>query len=274
MIIHIDCPDKKGLIFIVTNILLKLDLNVMRNDEFVDPISHRFFMRTEFEGDCCEEELRKELTTGLPDNSIIQIYPKTSKRLVMFATKEYHCLGDILLRCEFNELPATVLAVVSNHEILQPLVEKFNLPFHFVDHRGIEREEHEANILAILSSYQIDFLVLAKYMRIFSPFFIHHYPRKIINIHHSFLPAFKGAFPYRQAFNKGVKIIGATAHFVNEDLDEGPIIEQDIIRVNHRQTAKEMALAGKDVEKLVLAKALNLVCNNRVFIHGNKTVVF
>jgi formyltetrahydrofolate deformylase len=193
---------------------------------------------------------------------------------VVLATKEHHALGDLLIRNFYQELKAEIVAVVSNHEYLRDLVAKFGIPYHYVAHQGLEREEHEGRVLEIIDGYQPEYLVLAKYMRVLSPNFVDCYRGRIINIHHSFLPAFVGAKPYHQAYERGVKIIGATAHFVSDDLDEGPIIAQDVIPVDHTFSAEEMIGAGRDVEKTVLAKALKLVFEDRVFINGNKTVVF
>lgn len=189
-------------------------------------------------------------------------------------TKESHCLGDLLLKHYAQALNLEIVAVIGNYDVLRELTEKFNIPYHHVSHEGLTREEHCRRIMAVINEYNPDFIVLAKYMRILTPEFIDAYPQKIINIHHSFLPAFIGAKPYEQAFNRGVKIIGATAHFVTEHLDEGPIIEQDVIKVDHNFSAEDMALAGRDIERLVLDHALSYVLDNKVFIYGNKTVVF
>ncbi|MCL4115948.1 UNVERIFIED_CONTAM: hypothetical protein GTU68_032766 [Idotea baltica] len=189
-------------------------------------------------------------------------------------TTEPHCIGDLLVRNEFGTMNTEIVGVISNHEKLRSLVERFNLPFHFISHKNKERIEHENEIHEILEQYEPEYIVLAKYMRILTPSFVARYKHRLINIHHSFLPAFIGANPYRQAYERGVKIIGATAHFVTDNLDEGPIIAQDVKRVGHRFSAKDMSKAGKDVEKIVLANALSLVFNERVFIHGNKTIIF
>ncbi|MDZ7902042.1 MAG: formyltetrahydrofolate deformylase [Rheinheimera sp.] len=163
--------------------------------------------------------------------------------------------------------------MIGNHANLQQLTEKFDIPFHFISHEQLSREAHEAQLLAKIAEYKPDYLVLAKFMRVLSPTFVKQYPNRIINIHHSFLPAFIGANPYRQAFERGVKIIGATAHFVTDDLDEGPIIKQMVTNVDHNYSAQDMAKAGRDVEKNVLSKALQQVVEDRVFVHGNKTVI-
>ncbi len=270
----IDCPDDKGLICKITNVLFQNNLNIIKNDEYVDKNTNHFFMRTEFAGDLDAKELVKQLKKDLKTDLRIELNPNRKKDIVILCTKEHHCLGDLLIRYAYDELNANILAVVSNHNVLQPLVAKFGIPFHYISHQGKSRPEHEAAVLKALEIYNPEYLVLAKYMRILNPEFVGHYNNRIINIHHSFLPAFIGANPYKQAFERGVKIIGATAHFVNNELDEGPIIAQNVIDVNHRYSAKDMSRAGKDVEKNVLARALKLVFQDRVFIHGNKTIVF
>ncbi|MDH3650114.1 MAG: formyltetrahydrofolate deformylase, partial [Saprospiraceae bacterium] len=180
----------------------------------------------------------------------------------------------LLVRNRFHELNLDVLAVISNHETLRSLTESFDMPFHHVPHEGLSRADHEKEILAAIRRYDPEFLVLAKYMRILTKAFVNEFSLSIVNIHHSFLPAFIGASPYRQAYKRGVKIIGATAHFVTHDLDEGPIIVQDVVSVNHQMNVEEMIGAGRDVEKVVLARALKLICEDRVFVYGNKTVIF
>lgn len=271
-ILLMDGPDNKGLIYHVTGVLFRHNLNIIRNDEYVSP-DGQFFMRTEFEGELDKEALMTELQNTLPQGINLRINPKKKKNIVVFVTKEHHCLGELLIRYTFNELDADILAVVSNYNYLQPLVSKFGIPFHYISHELKTRDEHEDAILRTLAIYQPEYLVLAKYMRVLTPEFVKHYPNRIVNIHHSFLPAFIGASPYRQAHDRGVKIIGATAHFVNNDLDEGPIIAQNVKEVDHRHTAIDMATEGKDVEKIVLSQALKLVFNDRVFIHRNRTII-
>ena len=280
-----DGPDKKGLIYHVTGVLYRHNLNVIHNDEYVSP-SGRFFMRTEFEGTFDNAALLTELQTTLPtpdaqtdagtvgqSGITFRLNPKRKKNIVVMVTKEHHCLGELLIRYAFDELDADILAVISNYNTLQPLVSKFGIPFHYISHEGKTREEHEEAILRTLAIYEPEYLVLAKYMRVLTAGFVQHFPNRIINIHHSFLPAFVGASPYRQAYERGVKIIGATAHFVNNDLDEGPIIAQSVKDVDHRHTAADMATEGKDVEKIVLSQALKLVFSDRVFISGNRAIV-
>ncbi len=277
MITHvllIHCPDQKGLLHKISGVLYDFNLNVISNGEFVEKKSSHFFQRTEFSGEFDQAELIDAMQKALPENVSIKLRDRKKKDVVIMATKEHHCLSDLLVRHEFNELNANVLAVISNHQMLEKLVNKFGIPFHHVPHEGVDRAEHENTVLEIINSYNPQFLILAKYMRVLSADFVSAFPNRIINIHHSFLPAFVGANPYAQAYERGVKIIGATAHFVNNDLDQGPIIAQNVIPVDHTHSAKEMAQAGRDVEKNVLAKSLRLVLNDHVFVHENKTIIF
>lgn len=269
-----DCPDAKGLIAKITNICYEHQLNIIKNDEFVDREQGRFFMRTALEGNFNESALLEELDRALPAGAERRLVASGRKRLVLMVTREPHCLGDILMKCYSGALDVEITAVIGNHPDLGGLVEKFDIPFHCLPAEDLEREQHEEGVMSLVDDYRPDYLVLAKYMRVLTPAFVARYHGRIINIHHSFLPAFIGARPYQQAFARGVKIIGATAHFVTDNLDEGPIIEQDIIHVDHAYSADAMADAGRDVEKLVLSRALQLVLQERVFIHGNKTVVF
>lgn len=272
--LRIACRDEKGLIFKISRILLENGANIERNDEFVDQEKNLFFMRTQFTGIIDPEAIKLPLTKVLPENAVIEIFTNKVKNVVIFVTKEHHCLADLLVRNHYHDLNFNILGVVGNRDNLQELTQKFDIPFHFVPSDGISREEHEAQLNEILKNYNFDFIVLAKFMRILTPEFVATYRHKIINIHHSFLPAFIGANPYRQAFERGVKMIGATSHFVTDDLDEGPIIFQDIAKINHVPTAKELSIIGKDVEKKVLSNALKLVFDDKVFIQGNKTIIF
>jgi formyltetrahydrofolate deformylase len=276
-IIRIKCPDEKGLVHKITGVLYQNNLNVDRTDEYVDPKTDTFFMRVAYSGIADTNNILQELLTLLPAKTEIDLKPEAKKNVVLLVTKEHHCLSDLLIRNEFNDLPINILAVIGNHNSLEPLVKKFGIKYHYIPAIGTELEDkiqHENEISLVLKNYDFDFLILAKFMRILTPEFTELYRNKLINIHHSFLPAFVGANPYRQAHERGVKIIGATAHFVTDDLDEGPIIFQDVIAVNHTKTVAEIAAAGRDVEKIVLAKALKLVFEDRVFIAGNKTIIF
>ncbi len=273
-ILLIDTPDAVGLIAKITTALYERNFNILSNHQFVDQQHGHFFMRTAFAGTADPNELLIALQKELPPAANVRLAPKGKKRLVVLATKEAHCLGDLLIRAQYGELNATVEAVIANYDTLSDLVAKFGIPFHKVAHEGKERLEHAMEMAEIIKQYSPDYLILTKYMRILPPEFIALYRHRIINIHHSFLPAFIGANPYRQAYERGVKIIGATAHFVTDNLDEGPIIHQAVAPVTHRLSAADMALAGKDLEKLVLSKAISLVMDDRVFVINNKTVVF
>ncbi len=273
-VLLVECTDRPGLVHAITGVLFRHGVNVVGNHEFVDRPSRRFFMRTEFDGEVDTATLLAEVRDRSPADATVRLSRLEPKRVVVLVSREHHCLGDILVRHAYGELNARVLAVVSNHSTLGPLVRRFDLPFHHVDTADRGREAHEAEVLAVLDQYQPEFLVLARYMRILSPTFVARYPRRILNIHHSFLPAFVGARPYHQAFERGVKIIGATAHFVTEGLDEGPIIAQQVIPVDHTHTAEDLQRAGRDIEQLVLARALKLVFEDRVFLCGRRTVIF
>lgn len=273
-VIKIACQDEKGLVHKITGILFEKLLNVTRTNEFVDEAFNQFFMRVSYVGNCDIEQLNAELKAVLPTDAMVDIIPPAVKRVVLLVTKEHHCLGDLLIRSQFQDLPFQIEAVIGNHATLEGLCRQFQIPFHLISAEGVTREVHEDLIQQQIDAYQPDYIVLAKYMRILTPHFSAKYLGRMINIHHSFLPAFVGAKPYKQAFDRGVKIIGATAHFVTDDLDEGPIICQDVVAVNHTFSAKEMAKAGKDVEKIVLANALKMVFEDRVFLHQNKTIIF
>lgn len=273
-ILLIHCPDQPGLIYKITQVIYEHNLNIISNGEFVERNFNHFFMRTEFSGILEKEMFLNELQLILPKDAFIKLTVRQKRDIAILATKEHHCLSDLLIRNEFNELDANLKCVISNHENLEGLTKKFNIPFHYIPSDGKDREQHEAAVLSVINGYNPEFLVLAKYMRILSPAFIGRFTHRIINIHHSFLPAFAGANPYSQAYERGVKIIGATAHFVTDSLDEGPIIAQNVIPVAHTHSAKEMAQAGRDVEKTVLARSLKLVLSDRVFVHRNRTIIF
>lgn len=268
-----ECTDAKGLVAKITNICYKHQLNIVKNNEFVEDETRRFFMRTELQGKFNDQVILNDLKNELPDGTIYQIIPKKRKRIVILVTKEAHCLGDILIKFYYGGLKVDIAAVVGNHDSLRDLTEKFGVPFYFISHENLTRVEHDRLLAEKIDQYDPDYIVLAKYMRVLSPEFVARYPNRVINIHHSFLPAFIGAKPYQRAYARGVKIIGATAHFINNELDEGPIIVQNVINVDHTYTAEAMMHAGRDVEKTVLTQALELVLNNRVFVYQNKTVI-
>lgn len=273
-ILLISCSDWPGLVHQITGIIFRHQLNIISNHEFVERKHNAFFMRTEFSGEFDATAMMSEMKVALPADAVMRLSHRIKKNIVVLATKEHHCLSDLLVRHEFNELEANIVSVISNHENLHELTAKFKVPFYCISHEGKTREEHEQEMLECIYPFRPAYLVLAKYMRVLSPDFVSQFPNQIINIHHSFLPAFAGANPYAQAYDRGVKIIGATAHFVNHGLDDGPIIAQGVIPVTHTHCPAEMARAGHDVEKIVLARSLKLVLENRVFVHNNKTVIF
>ena len=272
--ILIECTDAKGLIHAITGVIQRNHGNITSNHEFVEHDANRFFMRTEIEGEVDKEKIHRELAAALSPESSIFVAEKRRKRIIILVTKEHHCLGELLIRNQFDELNASVLAVIGNHSNLEEFTHRFSLPFHYISHENKTRENHEKELLGVIEPFAPDYIILAKYMRILSPEFISRYPNRIINIHHSFLPAFVGGNPYRQAYERGVKIIGATAHFVNDNLDEGPIIVQQVIPTDHSHSVQEMSQMGRDVEKITLGKALKLVFDDRIFVNGNKTIIF
>jgi formyltetrahydrofolate deformylase len=273
-VLLISCPDAKGLVHRITGVLFHNGLNILSNGEYVDHQSNHFFMRTEFEGEIDGNRILNVMQDFLPAGNSVRLTEARKKNIVVLATREHHCLGDLLIRNEFNELNARILGVISNHAALGVFVARFKVPFVHVPHEGLGREDHELRIREAIDGFAPEYIVLAKYMRVLTSQFVEAYPQRIINIHHSFLPAFVGSKPYQQAYERGVKIIGATAHYVNDQLDEGPIITQSILPVNHTYSAADMAQAGRDVEKVALANALRLVLDERVMIHGNKTIIF
>jgi len=269
----IDTIDEKGLVYTVSKVLFEHNLNIESNSEYVDKEVNKFFMRTVLSGKFNKEKLLNDIKKVLPNDATIKLTPNSKKDIVILATKEAHCLGDILIRYVSGELDANIKAVIANHDTLQNLVEKFDIKFEFISHENITRDEHENKIISAINKYNPELIVLAKYMRILNSTFVNHFKGKILNIHHSFLPAFIGANPYKQAFKRGVKIIGATAHYVTDDLDEGPIVAQDVVRVDHTYTWQDMREAGRNVEKVVLSNALNLLLEDKVCVYGNKTVI-
>ncbi|KJY98050.1 formyltetrahydrofolate deformylase [Pseudoalteromonas sp. GCY] len=272
-ILTTECKDDIGLIAKITSLCHEHDLNITRNNEFVDKEGQRFFMRTELTGTPSDNFLA-QLRQSLPTGAKLNLYGQERTKVVLLATKEAHCLGGVLLKQYEQAFNIEVQAVIANYDTLEPLVKGFGIPFHLVSHEGLSRAEHDSAMADLIAQYDPDIVGLAKYMRILTPEFVSRFDGKIINIHHSFLPAFIGAKPYHQAFERGVKIIGATAHFVNDELDEGPIIAQNVTQVSHAQNAEEMAKIGRDIEKTVFCNALQLACEHKLFINGNKTVVF
>lgn len=278
--ILIHCEDKKSIIASVTNYIASIDGNIIYLDQHVDAEENVFFMRLE-----CEfikatwdiEAIKSDFQLKLanPFNMNWDMYPQDYKpKMALFISKYDHCLYDILGRYCAGELPLEIPLIISNHEDLKPVAERFNIPFFHVPFTKDNREEGEKMQIELLKKFDINFIVLARYMQIITPGLIAHYKNKIINIHHSFLPAFPGAKPYHSAFKRGVKIIGATSHYVTEELDEGPIIEQDILRVTHSHSIEDFIMKGRDLERMVLIRAIKLHAERKTMVYNNKTVVF
>jgi len=271
----ISCPDKVGLVTNITQVLAAHQLNIVAMREFVDEANKAFFTRIACTGDLEEPlKLEEKLLENLPDSSEVSLINQKEKQIAVLVTKEYHCLAEILVKNQFKTLGANVKCVIGNYQGLKGFTENLGIPYHYISHENKDKKTFEIEIKKVINQFDVDYIVLAKFMRILSPDFVNDYSGKIINIHHSFLPAFIGANPYKQAFERGVKIIGATAHFVTDNLDEGPIITQHTTHVDHNFGVKEMVRAGKEIEKKVLLEALELIFENRVFVSGNKTIVF
>ena len=276
LIATLQCADQRGIVHAMTSSVLACQGNIIENQQFTDPVTNSFVMRTRFETSSSLDSARKVLFEGLSKfNPDLTIRDNASpKRALVMVTKESHCLRDLLYLLELGELPIQIPVVVGNHEELKSLVESHGIKFRYLPVSSENKASAETQLLSIIDSEKIDFLVLARYMQILSSDFCGKLSNRIINIHHSFLPGFKGAKPYHQAHAKGVKIIGATAHFVTKDLDEGPIIEQDVAHVSHASTPEELIAIGRDIERRVLAKAVKLYAEDRIFIVGNRTVIF
>ncbi len=274
-LILIQCQDAVGLVASVAQVIAKHHLNIVTMREFVDEENRKFFVRVVCSGVPAEASLlQQDLEINLPAGAQVSINPAREKKIVILVTKEHHCLADILVRHFFMTLNASVQAVIGNYEVLKEFTEKFDIPYHYVSHEDKSREAFEQELAETIIPYQADYIVLAKFMRILSPTFVAKFENKLINIHHSFLPAFIGANPYRQAYKRGVKIIGATAHYVTNDLDEGPIIVQRTKSINHSYDVPDLVTAGKEIEKAVLSQAIQLLTEDRVMLQGNKTIVF
>ena len=281
-ILLLHCPDKPGIITEMTRFITDNNGNIVYLDQYVDTVDHRFFMRVEWSTEnfaIPDEKLEEYIETlyGQRYEMEFKLYFSSKRpRMALFVSKMSHCLYDLLARYKAGELDVDIPCIVSNHEDLRYVADQFGIPYYVwsIKKDWSNKQEVEQAEMDLMKKEGINFIVLARYMQIISEEMIKSFPNRIINIHHSFLPAFIGAKPYHQAYDRGVKIIGATAHFVTNNLDEGPIIEQDVIKVNHRYDPQTLAKAGHDVEQMVLMRAVNKVLDDKVFIHGNKTVVF
>jgi formyltetrahydrofolate deformylase len=276
LIATLQCADQPGIVHAMTSAVLACGGNIIENQQFTDEPTNTFVMRTRFETTQGIDVARKNLNEGLGKFSpTLHIRPTQSKpRALVLVTKESHCLRDLLYLLELGELPIEIPIVISNHEELRSLVESHGFTFIHLPVTSSNKATQEEELLALIQKHSIDFVVLARYMQVLSNDFCAALPGRIINIHHSFLPGFKGAKPYHQAHARGVKIIGATAHFVTANLDEGPIIEQDVAHVSHTSTPDDLIALGRDIERRVLAKAVKLYAQDRIFIVGERTVVF
>jgi len=279
LILHINCPDQRGIIAQFTGILYDHGANVLNLEQHVEPGGKLFFMR--IHGDISNMEISedalREILNALvkKTNASIQFYyPKNLLRMAIFVTKESAPLYDLLIKHQSGELPCEIPCIISNHEHLNEIARQFNIPFFYLPITSESKGEQENEIQKIMEKDKIDLLVLARYMQILSSEFVADYQGRIINIHHGFLPAFKGNNPYRKAWERGVKMIGATAHYVTADLDEGPIIEQDVVSVSHQHSIQEMVQAGRDIERRVLTSAVKSHLEHRIILDGRRTIIF
>ncbi|MFZ9739593.1 MAG: formyltetrahydrofolate deformylase [Prochlorotrichaceae cyanobacterium] len=277
-ILLLSCPDQKGLVAKIANFIYANGGNIIHSDHHTDSETGLFLSRIEWQLDGFN--LSRELAgpafeaIARPLEAQWQLhFSDTSQRIAIWVTKQDHCLLELLWRQQAGELLGEAVLILSNHQQLATIAEHFKIPFIYLPITPSNKIEQEAKALELLQDQQVQLLVLAKYMQVLSPQFLQAFPA-VINIHHSFLPAFPGANPYQRAYARGVKIIGATAHYVTQDLDEGPIIEQDVARITHRDDPKELIRKGKDLERLVLAKAVRLHLQHRVLTYGNRTVIF
>ena len=278
-VLLVACPDRKGLVAAIANFLYQHDANILHADQHQDSEAGLFLMRVEWDLAGFNLGLHRFAEAFAPVASQYEMrwelkLSSVKPRMAIFVSKFDHCLADLLYRWHAGELYCEVPLIVSNHPDTHWLAESYRVPFQ---HMPVTREtklEVEAAQLALLAAHRVDFIVLARYMQVLSPGFIAHYPNRIINIHHSFLPAFHGAKPYQRAYERGVKLIGATSHYVTEVLDDGPIIEQDVVRISHRDDLDDLVRKGADLEKVVLSRAVRWHIDNRILVYGNKTVVF
>ena len=279
-ILLIQCKDQQGIVAAVSDFLFRHHGNILEIDQHIEEDMGHFFMRVKWElkGFAIEKQAIGDVfeqRVGRPFQMNYKLHFNSPRpRAAIFVSKLSHCLFDILSRHYSGEFEVDIPLIISNHTTLEPIAEGFRIPFCHFPITPDNKSDQEAKQLALLNKYKIDFVVLARYMQILSPNFINHFPNRIINIHHSFLPAFVGARPYHAAHKRGVKIIGATAHYVTEELDAGPIIEQDIARVRHHNSVSNLVQMGQDVEKLVLSKAIQYHIARKVMVMGNRTVIF
>lgn len=278
-VLLISCPDRRGIVARVSSFLFQHKINITNGDVQRDELLNMFFMRIEWEDDgfnINEEDFKKQFSDIARDFKMNWSLTDhhNLKKVAVLVSKEDHCLSDLLYRYKMGELPANLCLVISNHIEAKKTADYYGIPFHFIPTKSDDRLVAEKLIIDLLKKHQINLVVLARYMQILSPSFVQQFQNKIINIHHSFLPAFIGAKPYDQAHRRGVKIIGVTSHYVNEELDGGPIIEQDVIRISHKDTTEDLINKGRDLEKIVLSRAVKWHLENSILVYANKTVIF
>jgi formyltetrahydrofolate deformylase len=273
------CPDRKGLVAALAQVLYGHGANIVDADQHTDPVAAQFFQRIRFDTSELHTD-RRSLETAIAEvadrfSMSWHLSDGTQRyRTAIFVSKYDHCLYDLLLRQRAGELSTEVALIISNHPDLRPVAAQFDVPFHLLPLTKETNAEQERKALALLAAAEIDLVVLARYMQILSDDFLKAFRGQVINIHHSFLPAFMGSKPYHRAFQRGVKLIGATAHYATADLDEGPIIEQDVVRCSHRDSVQDLVRKGRDLEKVVLARAVRWHLEDRILVYDNKTVVF
>jgi len=283
-ILLISCPDRKGEVATIADFVYRHGGNILHADEHADEESGLFLMRVEFDPkdfdiDLAQKDLADFSKHFSPVADKFQMKWRLAQssrrpRMIIFVSKYDHCLVDLLYRQKSGELACDIPLIISNHPDNQPIADFYKIPYVVISITKENKQQAETQIKSLIEDCNADFMVLARYMQILSNDFVNRYPQCIINIHHSFLPAFVGARPYHQAFERGVKLIGATSHYVTEVLDDGPIIEQDVVRVSHRDTVEDLIRKGRDLEKVVLSRAVRWHVENRVLLYGNKTVVF
>ena len=276
----VKCPDKPGIVAVLSTFLYKHECNIIESSQYSsDPENGTFFIRIEYHGlqlTARKEQMEKDfkeiaLTHGMEYKFS---YPAERIRSAIFVSRETHCLIELLWEWQNGDLDTDIVAVISNHETARPMVEALGIPYHYIPANKDIRKQVEEEQIRLMQQYDVDLLILARYMQILTPEFVAHFEDRIINIHHSFLPAFIGAGPYERAYERGVKLIGATSHYVTNNLDEGPIIEQDVERVNHRDDVNDLKKIGRQIERRVLVRAVKWHLENRVIVEGNKTIVF
>ncbi|WP_062443952.1 formyltetrahydrofolate deformylase [Herbidospora daliensis] len=275
-VLTLSCPDRPGVVAAVSGLLARHGCNITESQQFGDPVSERFFMRVQFTAETAADVLRGDFAALAPDFGMeLQLFDRAVlPRVLVLVSKFDHCLNDLLYRVRSKSLGIEIVAVASNHPDLRPLTQSHGVDYHHLPVTPATKERQEQEILTLVDHYRADLVVLARYMQVLSADLCGKLSGRVINIHHSFLPSFKGSRPYHQAHARGVKLIGATAHYVTADLDEGPIIEQEVARVNHTHSPEDLVAIGKDLECQALARAVKWHADHRILLDGHKTVIF